>query len=148
MKKLSLILVILFFYTINITKAQAPAIEWKNLIGGISNDCLYYVRQTADGGYILGGTSNSGMSGDKTEANKGRSDYWVIKLDGIGNIKWQKTIGGNSWDELYSIQQTIDGGYILGGDSRSEMSGDKTEANKGNSDYWVIKLSPDFYPSD
>ncbi len=124
-----------------ISTAQiAPEIEWQNTIGGVYEDYLYSVQQTADGGYILGGYSNSGISGDKTEANQGGSDYWLVKLDGSGNIEWQNTIGGSSDDRLFAVQQTADGGYILGGYSYSGISGDKTEASLGGTDYWVVKL--------
>jgi len=119
--------------------AQDPQIEWQNTIGGSGFDYLYSIQQTADGGYILGGYSNSGISGDKTEAAQDY-DYWVIKLDIAGNIVWQNTIGGSGNDMLRSVQQTTDGGYILGGSSRSGISGDKTEASQGFSDYWVIKI--------
>ncbi|MBK9729795.1 MAG: T9SS type A sorting domain-containing protein [Chitinophagaceae bacterium] len=122
-------------------------IEWQNTIGGSSNDLLRSLIQTADGGFLLGGYSSSGISGDKTEANQGasyNSDYWVVKLDGSGNIEWQNTIGGNYDDILCSVIQTTDEGYMLGGYSNSDISGDKTEANHGASysgDYWVVKLN-------
>ena len=54
-------------------------------------------------------------------------------------IEWQNTIGGNNIDPLYSIFQTYDGGYILGGWSFSDSSGDKTEDNLGITDYWIVK---------
>ena len=50
-------------------------------------------------------------------------------------IQWQNTIGGSDWDYLYSIQQTSDGGYVLGGYSSSNISGDKTENSQGLYDY-------------
>jgi len=115
-------------------------IQWQNTIGGNSMDQLTSIQQTADGGYILSGWSYSNISGDKTENSIGVSDYWVVKLDSIGNIQWQNTIGGNSDDILNSIQQTSDGGYILGGSSYSDISGDKTENSQGDFDYWVVKL--------
>lgn len=115
-------------------------IEWQNTIGGDNYDKLQSVIQTSDGGYLLGGFSESGISGDKTEEPVGYSDYWVVKLDGLGNLEWQNTIGGGDWDFLYSVIQTTDGGYLLGGDSNSSISGDKTEASEGNTDYWVVKL--------
>ena len=117
------------------------AIQWQNTIGGNNNDELRSLHQTADGGYILGGGSRSDISGDKTENPIGGSDYWVVKLNATGVIQWQNTIGGNSSDELYSIQQTADGGYILGGYSHSNISGDKTENSSGITDYWVVKLN-------
>ncbi len=97
--------------------AQAPIIEWQKTIGGSEAEALYSLQQTADGGYILGGQSMSGVNGDKTEANFGGWDYWVVKLDANGNIVWQNTIGGSNDDYIRSIQQTTDRGYILGGRS-------------------------------
>ncbi len=120
--------------------SQAPDIEWQNTIGGSNTDDLYSVEQTTDGGYILGGFSSSPMSGDKTEGFIGFHDYWVIKLDSIGNIQWQNTIGGDGDDKLF-ITQTSDEGYILGGSSNSGISGDKTDNSFGGYDYWVIKLN-------
>ena len=58
-------------------------------------------------------------------------------------IQWENTIGGNTTDELISVQQTNDGGYILGGHSWSDISGDKTENSNGEVDYWIVKIAPD-----
>jgi len=120
--------------------AQSPTIEWQKTIGGIGSDILNSLQQTADGGYILGGNSNSDTSGDKTENSWGSRDYWVVKLDAVGAIQWQNTIGGSSTETLNSLRQTADGGYILGGTSRSPVSGDKIENTRGGDDYWVLKL--------
>src|SRR4029078_6947398 len=94
-------------------------IQWSKTIGGSSFDVLNTLQQTTDGGYILGGSSNSNISGEKTENSRGSYDYWVVKLDNLGNILWNKTIGAGAEDYLNSIQQTTDGGYILGGTSNS-----------------------------
>ncbi len=120
--------------------SSAQEIEWQNTVGGSGNDILYSIAQTSDGGYICGGESISNISGDKTENSQGVKDYWVIKLDGSGNIQWQNTIGGSSNDVLYAISQTADGGYICGGSSYSNISGDKTENGQGADDYWILKL--------
>jgi Zn-dependent metalloprotease/PKD repeat protein len=116
-------------------------IQWQNAIGGSNSDNLESIAQTTDGGYILGGYSDSNISSDKTENSQGGRDYWIVKLDATGTIQWQNTIGGSSYDYLQSIAQTTDGGYILGGHSDSNISGDKTENSQGNSDYWVVKLN-------
>jgi len=115
-------------------------IEWQNTIGGPFRDMLHSIEQTTDGGYICGGRSESPLSGDKTENTHGSYDYWIIKLDGSGNIQWQNTIGGSYGDELYTIKQTFDGGFICGGISSSDISGDKTESSVGFGDYWIVKL--------
>ena len=116
------------------------AIQWQNAIGGSQSDYLKSVSQTSDGGFILGGTSNSGISGDKTQAQIGEDDFWIIKLNNLGGIVWQTTIGGSLDDDLFMIRQTFDGGYIVGGFSDSGISGNKTEASRGYGDYWIIKL--------
>jgi hypothetical protein len=54
--------------------------------------------------------------------------------------QWDKTFGGSTWDQLRSAEQTSDGGYILGGESSSLLSGDKTQASQGLDDYWVVKV--------
>lgn len=120
-------------------------IVWQNTIGGNKNDQATCIRQTSDLGYIVAGFSLSGISGDKTELNQGpatTSDYWIVKLDNAGNILWQNTIGGNYYDYIYAVEQTWDGGYIIGGYSQSGITGDKTEALIGASDFWVLKLNP------
>ncbi len=114
-------------------------IQWQNTIGGTSFDILYAVRQTADNGYIVGGKSKSNISGDKTENSQGDDDYWVVKTDSVGDIEWENTIGGSSLDVLFSVEQTTDGGYMLGGLSHSNLSGDKLENNIGFADYWIVK---------
>lgn len=114
--------------------------SWDKTFGGADFDQLTSLSQTVDGGYILGGYSNSGISGIKSQASKGSDDYWIIKLDATGNKTWDKTIGGSDIDQLYSMQQTVDGGYILGGHSRSSLGGDKSEPVKGIVDYWVVKV--------
>src|SRR6056297_3984485 len=103
----------------------APGIEWDNTIGGADNEVLTSIQQTADGGYILGGYSVSNISADKSENGIGY-DYWVIKLDALGTIEWDNTIGGGFTDYFSQIQQTADGGYILGGTSSSNISADKS----------------------
>ncbi len=126
--------------------AQVPGIAWQLELGGNSEDGLQTVRQTPDGGYIVGGFSKSDISGIKTEDSRGSYDYWILKLDSIGTIEWQKTYGGDLDDFLKNAEPTIDGGYILGGVSISNLSGDKTEPSwysvwdENTFDYWVIKV--------
>jgi PKD repeat protein len=113
--------------------------QWDKRFGGTSFDNLFSLHQTTDNGFILGGHSISGMNGDKTQPSWGYFDYWIVKIDSLGNFQWDRRFGGISDDDLYSIQQTIDGGYILGGNSNSGISGDKTQASWGSRDYWIVK---------
>lgn len=109
--------------------------EWDKTIGGNYGDNLQSLQQTADGGYILGGFSNSNVSGEKTENGRGWNDYWVVKISAEGKVQWDKTIGGDDNDYLQAIEQMKDGGYIVGGYSISNISGEKTEKSRGSFDY-------------
>jgi len=120
--------------------AQDPNIIWQRTIGGESIDIGSVVESTPDGGFIIGGFSTSGISGEKSEDSRGGNDYWVIKIDLMGEIEWQRTIGGSMGDFLHSITLSTDGGYILGGYSSSDISGEKSENSLGGIDCWVIKL--------
>jgi hypothetical protein len=118
--------------------------QWDKRFGGTEYDDLYAMQQTADGGYLLGGISVSDSSGDKTQHKWGTSpymgDYWIVKIDSVGNKQWDKRYGGNEVDAIWSLQQTFDGGYILGGMSRSDTSGDKSQPSRGLGDYWIVKI--------
>jgi hypothetical protein len=113
---------------------------WDKDFGGTSQEQFSTVIQTDDGGYLIGGESASGISGDKTEDTIGNWDYWIVKLDSLGNKQWDKDFGGTGRDYLFSFQQTSDHGFILGGWSESDIGGDKTQPIVGDKDYWIIKL--------
>lgn len=112
---------------------------WDKTYGGNSDDMLNALELTADGGFVFGGESYSGISGDKTQPSNGSVDYWIIKTDSIGNKIWDKDFGGASFDELYAIVKTNDGGYLFSGDSYSPISGDKTQSNLGFEQGWVVR---------
>jgi hypothetical protein len=106
----------------------SPTPSFAITLGGSREDVAYSVVRTADGGYILGGYTNS--------SGAGRYDLWACKLDGAGNIQWQKTYGGpkddGSEDYQSCIRQTPDGGYIFVGCTAS--------SGAGRSDVWVLRL--------
>lgn len=117
--------------------------EWQKTIGGSGQDDLTAVVRTRDGGFVVGGSSASNVSGEKTTPHYGGLDYWVMKLDKDGKIVWQHSFGGKYNDELRSIALTEDGGFLFGGSSNSPESGNKTQKHLGESDYWIIKLDKD-----
>lgn len=115
-------------------------IKWQKTLGGQYVDELKSIEQTNDKGYILGGYSNSPISGDKTQGNFGLNDYWIIKLDEDGNELWQHTLGGDQDDTLFALTQTNDGGFIAGGNSNSGATNSKSKSNQDGADFWVLKL--------
>ncbi|MFZ1634966.1 MAG: immunoglobulin domain-containing protein, partial [Chitinophagales bacterium] len=116
-------------------------IQWQNTIGGFGYDYLSHAIACIGGGYLLVGYSNSGISGDKYELGNGGHDIWVVKVNAIGYIEWQNTIGGSGLDDCRRVIQCSDGNYIIAGRSDSNISGDKTENSQGGLDYWILKLN-------
>lgn len=117
-----------------------PALQWQKTIGGSIQDGLYAICLGAGGQVLLGGASNSNISGEKTENSRGSADFWLVSLNAAGQIQWQRTIGGDDNDSLFSAASTTDGGWITGGISESNISGEKTENSRGYGDYWIVKL--------
>lgn len=112
--------------------------EWWDYFGGTNNDRGYDVVQTDDGGYLLAGESESDDF-DITDS-KGGYDFWVVKLNENGQKQWTKSYGGSQWDICYGITTSLDGNFILTGNTRSndvDVSG-----LKGNADSWTIKIRP------
>jgi type IX secretion system substrate protein len=120
------------------TDAQGT-MQWEKRLGGLDADYLYEIQQTPDGGYIIGGTTNSDSSGDVSQHTRGLADYWLMKIDPVGNKIWDKRFGGSQNDNMYMLRQTTDGGYILGGVSRSDSTGDFSHHSRGIDDYWIVK---------
>ncbi|WP_210466820.1 Ig-like domain-containing protein [Rufibacter roseolus] len=114
---------------------------WNRRFGGSASDDFTAAVKTSDGGYLLGGFSSSGISGDRTQASQGLTDFWIVKTGSTGAKAWDKRFGGSAEDNLYSIVQTSDGGYLLGGQSRSGIGGDRTQGSQGGYDYWIVKVS-------
>jgi hypothetical protein len=126
-----------FSYNYWIVKLDANGnIAWQKTLGGTGYDVANSIQQTSDGGYIVAGLITS-IDGDVT-GNHGEEDAWIVKLDANGNIVWQKSLGGSGFDRIYSIQQTVDGGYIAAGNS-SSIDGDLTGINNIGT-YWIVKL--------
>ena len=117
--------------------------QWDKTFGGSGSEDLSTIVATSDGGFLLGGTSTSNASGDKTQDGWGGSDYWVVKITRDGLKQWDKTFGGSGTENLQALASSPDGSFLLAGYSESRISGEKSQSPKGYYDYWVVKISPD-----
>ncbi len=116
---------------------------WDKDYGGTGNEELYNLYATNDGGYLLAGTSESDISGDKSEDNLSLLQAWLIKTDSAGNKEWDKTILIDSFAYNVYAMQTNDGCYIVGNSTKAQIAGYKTQASWGSYDYWVMKFCID-----
>jgi len=123
MKRVSLVLIFFLIFT-SFVSLNA---QWAKTYGGTLDDKgaeHLSIQETSDGGYIVLGTTQS--------FGPGGEDIWILKLTSSGDIEWQRTYGGGSLDRAWSIQQTSDGGYIVGGATSS--------CGARCSDIWILKL--------
>jgi len=101
-------------------------IEWNRTYGSSDHEIGYSVKQTADAGYIIVGSKKISLAPEEYSTN-----IWLIKIDPLGHMSWNRTFGGEKYDLGSSVQQTTDGGYIIAGSTDS--------FSNGSSDIWLIK---------
>lgn len=117
-----------------------PIIEWQKSLGGSKVDRAYSVIRTLDNGYLVAGLSfsNDGqVSGHHGSTDS--SDAWVAKLDNLGNLQWQRSLGGTGTDEFRHAVQAPNGDFLFVGSSLSN-DGD-VSGNHGQGDLWVCRLN-------
>jgi len=108
---------------------------WEKTYGGDGSDQARTVAMTNDG-FIVAGYSSS-TNGDLNE-NKGGSDAWVIKIDGDGNLLWEKNFGGSNAEFFNDVKVTDNGNLICVGGTESNDG--NLSINKGEVDSWILKL--------
>lgn len=110
------------------------------ILGGKGLDEVEKMIPTKDGGALLGMYSRSNAGGSKKTMNEGEGDYWIIKLSKEGKVEWERNFGGKGDDHLRTLALTSNG-YIIGGESRSERSGNKSVGIEEGTDLWLISLN-------
>jgi hypothetical protein len=99
-------------------------LQWTKTVGGGDFDYGYSIIQTSDGGFALSGSTAS--------FGAGGYDAYFVKLDSNGSLQWTRTAGGVNDENVLSIKQTSDGGYVGAGSTSSFGS--------GNADFFIVKL--------
>lgn len=99
---------------------------WERSFGGLNIDNATCVHQTPDSGFVISGFTNS--------FGNGGYDAYLVKTDKNGDLQWEKAYGGSDWDFGNWAEPTMDGGYILCGESYS--FGNSSQA-------YVVKLNSD-----
>ena len=112
----------IFLVALIVPCASRAQITFERTYGGTDRDDAKSVQQTLDGGYILAGTTES--------FGLGVRDVYLVKTDSLGNIVWERTYGSTVGDNGFSVQQTLDGGYVVVG-----WSG----AGGGSEDVYLVK---------
>ncbi len=90
-------------------------VVWAKAYGNTLDEYGYSISKTNDGGFIVAGLSYSFSLGDR--------DFYLFKVDSLGNVQWSRGYGGSGEDFLYSMSNTDDGGFVLAGSSFSYGNG-------------------------
>lgn len=103
------------------TNSQGDSLWCRNYGGSGSENCND-VLATSDGSFLLAGTTTSFGSGGY--------DFWLLKIDSMGDSLWSRTYGGSGGEFCYAIRNTYDGGYALVGSTNS--------FGAGGADFWLV----------
>ena len=117
---------------------SSGSIVWERTFGGTGNDIPTTIVELAGGGYLVGGYSDSPISGDKSEACRGGIDFWLLRLTATGQLLWEKTWGGNSFDQLSDLSVSAYGEIFAAGTTLSGISGDKSTPAYGSFDFVMV----------
>lgn len=101
-------------------------IEFEVTLGGAMRDYAYAVQETADGGFIVAGQTQSAGAGDY--------DAWLVRLSRSGKVAWQKTYGGEAYDDVTAVREATGGGFVATG---------YTYLNGGFGNLWLFKVDDD-----
>jgi len=112
---------------------------WQKSYGGSNLNDLNSIIQTPEGGYLFVGQTAS-MDGDLENINIPPYKMgWIVKIDSIGTIEWQKMVGGTIYEKLNNVTLTSDNGYIIAGMATS--NGGDVQGNNWFECAWILKLN-------
>lgn len=134
------LLIILAPSSFILSQLTIPVIKWEKSLGGYYNDLAYSTCISADGGFVVAGTSNS--EDNHVIGNHGYYDFWISKLSSTGTIVWKKAYGGSQEDIPNKIIKTSDNGFLVVGNTDSD-DGNITvhHGTVSYSDFWIVKLT-------
>jgi hypothetical protein len=118
---------------------SSGGVDWQKTYGGSLNENATAITAIRDGNFIVSAVANSTDGDLSTQLHHGGNDAWLFKIDGTGNLLWQKEYGGSGDEGAGAALPTADGGYIFSGNTTSN-NGD-VSGNHGYADTWLVKIS-------
>jgi len=114
--------------------------QWQKTLGGSGSDMLKTAIEMPMGGYLLAGSSSSPASEHKRGENYGNKDYWLVRINTVGEVEWDVSFGGIYVDEVEALCPAPENGIYVLGYSNSGEDGNKTTKGLGEGDYWLLRL--------
>ncbi|MBK7966512.1 MAG: T9SS type A sorting domain-containing protein [Bacteroidetes bacterium] len=114
---------------------------WEKRYGGIDDDFGIDIHEAPDGGFWVLGVTDSPAGYDISEPSYGIRDYWIFKIDSVGNKIWDKRFGGPGVNEASSFIIMPDSSIFICGHAAAGISAVKTDSGKGGDDYWIVHFN-------
>lgn len=115
---------------------------WTHAYGGTYDELAVDVEEIATGGYMVL-CASLGSSGGDISNPLGSDDFWVLRLDVNGDLVWEKTFGGSSYDTPNAIVKTYDDKFIMAGQSSSQNGDISNPLSTSYEDAWIFKMDVD-----
>jgi hypothetical protein len=115
--------------------------EWDRTLGGDGREELFALLELPDrSGYVLGCHSTTNANGDKSEPSRGGQDFWLVCLNNDGQLRWEKTIGGDGEDQIHDLAWAPDGNLLASGGTISKRNTGEVGPDfaRGQKDYWIV----------
>ncbi len=118
---------------------NAGNLIWEKTLGGSDSEAFSRIIATSDNNFYLLGISWSSDGDISNDPYPGSPDYWIVKIDSTGNIIWDKIVGGNEGEVLFTGAPTLDGGVVAIG--YTDSSDGDVSLHYGGADTWAVKIS-------
>jgi len=112
---------------------------WTHTYGGSRFDAAYDILEAKNGDILIAGETES-WNGD-VHWNYGLNDFWICRLNAVGDLLWERNLGGSWQDQAQAIIEGADGRIVVAG--ISESADEDLTGNSGGADYWVVQLTAD-----
>jgi hypothetical protein len=110
---------------------------WSKAMGSTTEDAATAITTASDGTITIAGYASSN-DGDVTGGTLTLDNFWIVKVDGVGTMIWQKTFGGSGLDRPTDIITAPDGSYLVLGQTTSNDG--NVKGNHGQLDAWLIDI--------
>ncbi len=114
---------------------------WEKRYGGIDDDFGIDIQEGPDGGFWVLGVTDSPAGYDVSEPSYGDGDYWIFKIDSVGNKIWDKRFGGPGVNQASSFIIMPDSSIFICGYAEAGISSVKTDSGNGSYDYWIVHFN-------
>ncbi|MBI9037418.1 MAG: T9SS type A sorting domain-containing protein [Bacteroidales bacterium] len=114
-------------------------IIWEKTYGGSEGERIIRILPAEDNNYYLLCSTFSSDGDISNDPYPESTDFWIVKIDSVGEIIWEKILGGIGTDQIYTGVPTNDGGILSFG--YISYSGGVITTHYGMFDMWMIKLN-------